>query len=380
MKQGFQILVLLLVIIAYTSCEKRSNDLIYDKQYIDEIKAARNKMSYYLAINSIPGASIAISKNGKLIYSEGMGKASVELDVPVSRSTKFRIAELSELFTSFIFLQMVEEGKLHPDSSIQHYFPDFPEKEYRLNLSNLVQQTAGFREPNLKEIDQRAFNVSIQKGLEQFKDDPLTSSPGLYQDPNMFNYNLLGAIMEKTTGKRFNKILESYVTDTLNLTNTVIDNPFKTIKGRTHYFDHNLVAQVVNATTRDLRYCAPSQGLLSTSEDLVKFAHAVLHSDLLSEKTKKTMFEPIPLFDGIPSSMSHGWLLLVDKWNNDAYGKSGSITGGNASILIYPSQDLIIACTTNLNLSINDSPVFDIAEEFFAKPEKNTGEEQIQKK
>lgn len=378
MKHIFQILVLLIIVLTFTNCEKRSSDLLYDKKYIDEIKATREKMAFYLGRNSIPGASITISKNGKIIYSEGYGLASKELEVPALRTTKFRIGELSELFTSFIYLQMLEKGILHPDSSVQYYFPDFPEKEYRINLHNLVQQTSGLREPNITESDWRGLNVSIQKGLDQFKDDPLTSSPGLYQEPNMFNYNLLGAVMEKASGMGFHKILEKYVTDTLNLTNTVIDNPFRTIKGRTNFFDQDFVAQIVNATTLDLRFRAPSQGILSSSEDLVNFANAVLHSDLLSEETKKTMFEPILLFDDIPSSMSNGWLLLTDNSKNTIYGKSGSVTGGTASILVYPEHDLIIACTANLSSSINDTPIFEIAAEFLPEPEKNNMEEQVQ--
>ena len=196
----------------------------------------------------------------------------------------------------------------------------------------------------------------------------------------MFNYNLLGAVMEKASGMRFHKILEMYVTDTLNLSNTVIDNPLRTIKGRSNFFDQDFVAQVVNATTLDLRYRAPSQGILSSSEDLANFGYAVLHSDLLSQETIKTMFEPILLFDDIPSSMANGWLLLTDHSNNSIYGKSGSVSGDTASILVYPEHDLIIACTTNLSSSINDMPIFEIAAEFLPKPQKNSGEEQIQDK
>ena len=378
MKQSVLFLIILSIILSVTNCKKSTKDIIYDKKYIEQIKATREQLGFYMARNLIPGASIAVIKNNQLIYSEGLGQASKELKVPANRETKFRIGEISELFTSFIYLQMVEEGTLHPDSSIQHYLPDFPEKKYRINLSYLVNHISGIREPNNNEKDWRGLNVTIQAGLNQFKNDPLSQPPTMYEIPSMYNYNLLGAIMEKATGKRFQKILETYVTDTLKLTNTAIDNPFATIPNRTQFYDHNIVAQVINATTRDMRYKAPSQGLLSTSEDIAKFGNEIMHTKLLSEETKKTMFKSIPLFDNIPSSMANAWILMSDSNSNTIYGKAGSVVGGNASILMYPEFDLVIACATNLSTSVNDTPIFKIAENFLPESARKKQEEQTE--
>jgi CubicO group peptidase (beta-lactamase class C family) len=130
-----------------------------------------------------------------------------------------------------------------------------------------------------------------------------------------------------------------------------------------------MVSYVINASGRDLRYCAPSRGVLSNAEDLVKFGHAVLHSELLNNETRKTMFNSIPLLDDIPSMAANAWLLMWDKYDNTIYGKSGLVTGGSAGILVYPDLDLIVACTANLNTSANDIPVFGISNPFIAKPE-----------
>ena len=375
MRRSFQILFLLLSVFLLSNCEKKSNDILYDRKYIDEIKASRKEVGFFMARNNVPGGSVAVSKNGKIIYSEGIGMASKELEVPVTRNIKFRIGDVSELFTSFIYLRLVQEGKLHPDSSVQHYLPDFPEKNYRINLNHLVNHTSGIRTPSLYEDDWQGMNVTLQKGLDNFRDDPLVSVPDMYQEVSMYNYNLLGAVMEKATGKSFKNLLEYYVTDTLHLSNTVIDNPLRTIMGRSECFDLNIIAQVVNATSRDLTYCAPAKGMLSNAEDLVKFGNAILHSELLSEETKKSMFESVPLFNDIPSPMANGWVLLVNKQGSPFYGRSGSVTGGNAALLIYPEYDLVVAITTNLKTGINELPVFEIAQQFLPAPEVEQTEE-----
>jgi serine beta-lactamase-like protein LACTB len=360
-------LILVTVLVFFSACKKQSGNLIYDKEYIDEIKAAREQMVLYLSRNGIPGASIAVAKNGQLIYSEGMGWASKEHEVNATRHTKFRIGELSELFTSFIYLRMIQEGKLHPDSTIQTYMPDFPEKEQELTLKHLAYQTSGLRETTLEEKSRSGLNTTLQKGLDSFKNDPLHIAPDLYQIKSIYNYNLLGAIIEKTNKSTFRNILKDYITDTLKLSNTLTDNPQRIIKNRSDFYDQNFVAQALNAREKDLRYSAPSMGILSNAEDLVKFGNEVFYGDLLSEETKKTMFYPIPLYENMPSEMANGWMLYQNRKGQVFYGKSGMIIGGSASLLIYPDYGIVIACTSNLSNSSDDTPIFDIAGIFMGK-------------
>ncbi len=374
MKRTVLFLLLIAITVSFVSCEKEKSNLYYDKKYVNEIKKAREAMGLFLTSFSIPGASVAVMKEGKLIYSEGIGWASKELEVPVNRDTKFRIGNVSELFTSFMYLHFAQEGILHPDSSIRHYLPEFPEKKYRVTLKHLAYGVSGFREETTREADWNGSNSSILKGMETFMDEPLLTPPDLYQTESMFNYNLLGAIMEKATNRRFDKLFKEYITDTLQLSNTMIDNPAATIKWRSDCFDQNMVSFVINAPARDLRYCAPSRGVLSNAEDLVKFGHAVLHSELLNEETRKNMFNSIPLLDEIPSVAANGWLLMWDRYDNTIYGKSGMVTGGSAGILVYPDLDLIVACTTNLSTSGNDVPVFGVSYPFLPKPEEQEEE------
>jgi len=91
MKRFSIFLLLLLSGLGLTNCNKKSEDRLYDRKYLNEIKEFRKEAISYLITNNVPGASFAITKNGKLIYSEGMVQASKDLEVPVTRQTKFRI-------------------------------------------------------------------------------------------------------------------------------------------------------------------------------------------------------------------------------------------------------------------------------------------------
>jgi len=332
-------------------------------------KKIRNELAFYMTRNFIPGATFAVAKEGKIVYSEGIGLASKDLEVPMNRDNKMRIGDVSELFTSLIYHKMVEEGKLHPDSTVQQYLTDFPELNHRLPVKSLVNHTSGIRIPSSNELDWRGLNITLQKGIDNFKNDTLDFHPGWYQQLSMFNYNLLGAILEEVSGKRFPKLLEEYITDTLQLTNTMVDHPFLTIKGRTDYFDYNFVSQTVNATFRDMRYRAPSQGILSNAEDLVKFGNAIFYSDYISEDIKNKLFKKIINIDGFPENLSNGWILLTDAYGRNIYGRNGSVTGGGAALLLYPEEKLVVAGTINLTADLEDIPVFQMAQYFLSKVE-----------
>lgn len=374
MKRGIQTLILLSFLFGLSNCKKEATDVVYSKSYIKEIKAARQDIIFFLASNFIPGASVTVIKDGKIIYSDAFGLSSQDLGVPAKRETKFRIGDLSQIFTNLIYQKLVEEGTLHPDSSIQHYFPEFPKKEHKLVLSNLAQHTSSIREMNPNEKTELYLNYSIEKGLDMIKEDPLLTPPGLYQVESHFNYNLLGLVMEKATKKRFHKLLKEYVTDTLHLNNTVVDNPLITIKNRSNFYDHNYIAQIINATTLDLRFRAPSDGMLSTSEDLAKMGLAVIDSDFLSPKTKEKLFEPILLYNDIPSSTSNAWFLRKDNARRKVYGKSGTVTGGGSVLLVYPSENLIVAYACNLTVSMENTPVLKIANHFLPATEEKKEE------
>lgn len=369
---------LFFVVVTFSACEKKEANIVYDRKYIDEIKEVRTEFAAYLMRSFIPGGEITIAKKGKIVYSEGFGLASKNLDVPMKRDNKLRIAAISELFTSFIYLKMVEEGILIPDSSVQHYIPDYPMEYGRINLQHLVHHTSGIRTPTMLEKESKEFNVSIARGLEVFKNDELLSPPGYFQDISMYNYNLLGAVMEKASGKIFPDLLKEYVTDTLNLENTVVDNPFNTIKGRADFYDYNFIAQSVHASTRDFRFGAPSIGVLSSAEDIAKFIMAILKSDYVSDDFRKKLFEEIKLEDGNVTGLANGWIHILNGPADIIYGRAGEVIGGGAAVVVFPEDELILACAVNATNDLGGFNFFDLASKFFDNQKDNS--EQIPNK
>ena len=78
----------------------------------------------------IPGAVVAVMKDGQLVWSEGMGYADVENDVPCTPENSMRIASISKPLTVVALLQLWEKGLIDLNAPVQKYVPEFPEKEH----------------------------------------------------------------------------------------------------------------------------------------------------------------------------------------------------------------------------------------------------------
>jgi CubicO group peptidase (beta-lactamase class C family) len=357
--------VLALLILVLAGCQQKEEPLrIFDRKYLKVIRDARQEAYFYQVRNFMPGSSVAVSIDGRLVWSEGFGQASAELEVPATRHTKYRMGQITQVITALAYYRMVEEGLVNPDDDIRKLLPAFPEKKYTLKLQNLVDQTSGIRPPSTEELFWRGLNVPMEQALENFWNDTLLFQPGMYQYPTLYSYNLLGTALTKAAGKNFSLLVSEWVTDTLDMKNTVPDNPLVTVKGRSDFFDRNLVAQTINAVTLDLRYRLPSDGYLSTAEDLVKLGNALLSSPLLSDSVRHRMLTPPLINNEMKANQGNGLLFFKDAEGKLIYASKGNVTGSGALLLIFPDEKMVVACMSNLSDEGEELPGLKIADMF----------------
>ena len=158
----------------------------------------------------VPGLGVIIYKDGAEIYSKFLGRRVIgEIEKPVTRDTRFRAASISKMFTIFTILQLVEQGKINLDEDASEYLnfklrnPNFPDEKITLRM--LASHTSTLR-------DGKIYSIPPNYGVEEFfKTDGKFFEGGAHfatEDKNFFtysnlNYGILGTIIEKITGKRF---------------------------------------------------------------------------------------------------------------------------------------------------------------------------------
>ena len=165
----------------------------------------------------VVGLSVAVVKNNKIIYANSFGSSNIETGAPLTNNNIFRIASISKSFSASSIMQLVEAGKLDLNEDVSNLVgfkirnPKFPETviTLKLLLSHLssINDSEGYF--SLDYINPTK-NPNWQKCYNDYE-------PGNgYQYCNL-NYNMVGTIIERTSGERFDQYVKHHILDPLGL-------------------------------------------------------------------------------------------------------------------------------------------------------------------
>lgn len=342
-------------------------DQLVDEIFSVPIKRTDIFVKDYMLSNKIPGMSIAVSHKGRIILSKGFGYANIELKVPVSTKTKFRIASVSKPMTAVLTAYLYQNKIIDIEIPICDILDDFPKKKWDFNIRQLMSHAAGIRHYKAGDVNYKSSHDCIKSGLKIIKDDRLLYKPGSRFSYSSYGYNIIGAAIQKITEKSFADIIFEYLFIPLKMKNSTIDYPYKLIPNRVAAYVLNKQEEIENAPFFDNRYKIPAGGILSTPEDLVLFGYSILNKKkYLNKESLNLLFTPYKFIDEKSSDTGFGWVIIKDENGNKLYGHLGGTTGGCAAIMIYPKEELIIAWVGNLDVDWSDVPTRTVAN-FFLK-------------
>ena len=184
-------------------------------------------MKKYYDYGQFNGA-ILVAEKGKVVYAKGLGLANMEWSMPNQPDTKFRIGSITKQFTATLILQLVEEGKLKLDGKITDYLTDYrKDTGDRVTIHHLLNHTSGI--PSY--TSRPDFRTAIMRNPYKITDfvKQLTSGDLEFEPGSKFSYNnsgyvLLGAIIEKVTGKSYETVLTERILKPLGMTNSGYDS------------------------------------------------------------------------------------------------------------------------------------------------------------
>lgn len=306
----------------------------------------------------IPGLSIAVVRDGKVVKAAGYGLANVELDVPARPETVYLLASVTKSFTAIAVLMLVEEGKIGLDEPISRYLPDTPAAWKGITVRHLLTHTGGLRDRfEGHQAEDWLLNFTTEAMYRTARETPTDFPPGERWQYSDQGYFLLGMILEKVSGKSYRVVLTERIFKSLGMTATTTVRQSEIVKniasgytrvGGTLYHNH-----------RRTDYGLVSHfGILSTVLDLAKWDAALDGEKLLKQATLKQMWTPGTLKDGttVRSPMGAyglGWFL------SERNGHRIVMHGGATGTVIWrlPDDRLTVIVLTNLEmLAGGDAP------------------------
>jgi serine beta-lactamase-like protein LACTB len=311
------------------------------------IERARALIDHEMTRTLAPAVSVAVSRNGRLIWSEAIGCADLELQVPVSTTTRLRIGSVSKPLTSAALGALVEDGKLDLDAPVQRYVPDFPRKAWPITTRELAGHLAGIRHYDHGEFEIRDHYATVRAGLAIFEKDALLFEPGTRFSYSSYGWNLIAAVIEGASGERFLDVMQRRVFGPAGLVHTAPDDPGPIVAGRAHFYTRTDAGAIVNAGFVDNSYKWAGGGFVSTAEDLVAFANALLEGRLLKPETVTLLWTSQKTSDGKDTEYGMGWSVGRDAKGRRKISHSGGAQGGTAYLVIYPDDRLVAAMIVN---------------------------------
>ncbi|MBT8103091.1 MAG: beta-lactamase family protein, partial [Gammaproteobacteria bacterium] len=232
-----------------------------------------------------PGATVILVRDGDAIFRGAAGMANLELAVPMEPDHVLRIASITKQFTAAAILLLQDRGLLDVADDISQYLPDFPTQGEHITIARLLSHTSGvfsFTDiPGYWHGDLIRTDRSVGEMIELFADQPMRFSPGTDFSYSNSGYTLLGAIIERVSGKTYAEFLRTEVFEPLGMDDTQYGGRHVVERRASGYEGHE--NQYFNALPISMTHPHAAGALLSTVDDLARWNTALFGGRLLSD-------------------------------------------------------------------------------------------------
>lgn len=291
----------------------------------------------------IPAVTVAMGKGDQLIYSRAFGSADLENAVPATTETLIRTASIAKSISAVATMTLVESGKVNLDAPVQTYCPPFPQKQWPISTRELLSHTSGIRHYNAGEPESTRHFKWTADGFVLFAGDPLLFRPGTAYSYSTYGYSVVGCVIEGASASRFQDYVSEHVLKPAGMTHTFVDDVFDIVPHRARGYQ-KVDGQVKNAALMDSSYKIPGGGYVTSAEDLVRFALALMNGKLVKPKTVAEMWTA----SSVSGQPGYGLGFMLSDG-----GKFVTHTGGQAGtstqLIMIPEQHFALAVLANMD-------------------------------
>lgn len=295
----FQIFTLSLVLVSCSSEEKKKQARKVEEDKSDSLAMIYNpanadqKIDAYMKnlhrTRSFNGA-VLVAKKGKILYQNTFGWADYLRRDSLKIDYQFELASVSKPLTATAILMLVDQGKIKLNQTVKEFFPDFPYDgitvkmllTHRSGMMNYVYFIDGIWRK--EHIDQKKgiSNQDVMRVIAERKPNPYTT-PNRKFHYNNSNYMVLGAIIEKVSGKKFSEFMKENIFNPSGMKNTAVYSKAEFDKIPVKVVGHDRGSWRYSVVQNFLDGPVGDKGIYSTVRDLYLFDRALKKGALVSK-------------------------------------------------------------------------------------------------
>jgi CubicO group peptidase (beta-lactamase class C family) len=310
-----------------------------------------------LSENGIPGVSLAVVQDGKVVYAKGYGYANIEHEVAAKPETVYQLASVSKQFTAAGVMLLVEDGKIELDKPINTYLTDAPETWQAITVRQILNHTAGLGDYGAD------FDLLQPKTEEEMLNtiyqSELMFEPGSKFSYSNFGYIILSILVTKVSGQSFGDFMTERIFAPLDMTATMLITERDIVMNRAQGYQLE-VSEDNQPSVKNQSWVNPSLNVLgdgafySTVLDMAKWDAALYGSNILSEESKEILWKPLTLSNGdswpVADAYGMGW--SVGSVNGHAFVEhSGGWQGFSTHFLRFVDDRLTVVVLANLDVA-----------------------------
>ncbi len=306
----------------------------------------------------IPGVSLVIVKDDRVIYMKGLGHKDFERKAPVTPDTLFAIGSSSKAFTAMLVAMAADAGKLSLDDAPKKFLPYFklqdPEADTKITLRDLLAHSSGLNRTDLAWVSGALNREEVIRVAATAK--PTAKLREKFQYQNVM-YAAAGEVVGRVEGSTWEKLIAERIFKPLGMksSNTSVAEMRKARDYSFGYVYEEGTKETRRVPTRDLPAIAPAGAINSSARDMAQWLRLMLGGGvfegkrLVSEKGFEELVKPQTMIQGT-TSYGLGW--FVRDWKgHKVVEHGGNIDGFNAQVALMPDQRLGFVMLTNVSAS-----------------------------
>ncbi len=260
-----------------------------------------------------PGLSLLIGRSNQVILAKGYGMADVTRGEPLTAASRFVIGSVTKQFTAMAVMMLRHRGALAYDDCLARWLPGLPGWSDRVTLRHLLQHTGGVREYLTEEFWTAAGEGkypdldSVLRRIATFED--LEFDPGTRWRYCNSGYVLLGAVVERASGRSFASFLKEHVFDRLGMADTFVGETDERVPRLATGYEYKTRGDFRPAPWHFAVIGWADGNMISTPADLFRWGQALYTDELLPLSELAAAFVPCRPLDATFSRYGFGHLV-----------------------------------------------------------------------
>jgi CubicO group peptidase (beta-lactamase class C family) len=297
------------------------------------------------------GLSLAVLRDGKLVFAKGYGRRSMELALAVETDTPFAIGSITKQFVCACVLLLADEGKLSASDPVAKYYPELTRAQ-DITLHDLMSHLSGYPDYYpLDFVDRRMMKpTDADVIIREYAGGKLDFEPGSRWSYSNTGFTILGRVVEKVSGKSLAAFLEQRIFKPLHM-----DHSFLTPKSETPGLARGYTAFALGlpepAPVEQLGWLDAAGGIYASASDLAKWDLALLSGKVLKPQSYQLMTTSRRLKNGKSANYGCG-LSIVQREGETILQHGGAVSGFLASNAMIPrTQSAVILLANSEDVS-----------------------------